>query len=53
MKRQIALAYIAAIMAGVLGAVCLPAHWYLTRAPKITAMQTGASAHAALLADKR
>jgi hypothetical protein len=53
MKRQIVLAYIAAIMAGILGAVCLPAYWYQGPAPKIVAVHSGPSAHASLLADKR
>lgn len=53
MKRQIALAYIAAMMAGILGAVCVPAHWYQSRAPKIAVVHTGPGAHATLLADKR
>jgi len=53
MKRQIVLAYVAAIMAGVLGAVCLPAYWYQSPAPKIATVQPAPSAHASLLADKR
>lgn len=53
MNRQIALAYIAAVMAGILGAVCIPARWYQSPAPKIAAVHPHAGSQAALLADKR
>lgn len=53
MKRKSALAYLAALMAGVLGAVCVPASWYQNPAPKLAMVHSGSAAHSALLADRR
>lgn len=53
MKREQLAVYIAALMLGILGGVCLPKAWYQKPAPKIDVAQTGAHAQPALLADRR
>jgi hypothetical protein len=53
MKREHLAVYIAALMLGVLGGVCLPKAWYQQPAPKFAVLHTGTHAQPSLLADRR
>lgn len=53
MKREHLAVYVAALMLGILGGVCLPKACYQKPAPKIAVIHTGAHAQPELLADRR
>lgn len=53
MKREHLAVYIAALMLGILGGVCLPKAWYQKPAPRPAVLHAGAHAQPALLADRR
>lgn len=53
MKREALAVYIAVLMLGILGGVCLPKACYQKPAPKIALVHSGPHAEPALLADRR
>lgn len=53
MKREYLAVYIAALMLGILGGVCLPKAWYQKPAPKIAVVHIGVHPQPSLLADRR